>query len=98
MSETKSEAPSAIAVVRAKGRNSSPVMSPTSASGRNTAMVVTVEAVIAEATSFTPTVMACSFSSPRARCRLMFSTTTIESSTTRPIAIVMAPRVRMLSV
>ena len=59
-------------------------------------MVVAVAAVIAVATSFTPTRIACIFSSPSARWRLMFSTTTIESSTTRPIEMVMAPRVRML--
>ena len=98
VSATKSEAASAIVTVRANGRNSSPVMSPTRASGRNTATVVTVDAVIAAATSLTAVEIAESLSSPRERCRLMFSITTIESSTTRPIAIVRAPRVMMLSV
>ena len=49
MSDTKSEAASAIVVVRANGRKSSPVTPPTRASGKNTAMVVTVEAVMAVA-------------------------------------------------
>ena len=95
---TKRDAPSAMVTVRANGRNSSPVMSLTSASGRNTATVVTVDAVTAVATSRTAAVMARTFVSPRVRCRLMFSMTTMESSTTRPIAIVSAPSVMMLSV
>ena len=98
VSDTKSDAASAIAVVSANGRKSSPVMSPTRARGRKTAIVVTVDAVIAVATSLTPTRIAVFLSSPRPRCRLMFSTTTIESSTTRPIEIVSAPSVRMLRV
>ncbi len=84
--------------MRANGRNSSPVISPTSASGRKTATVVTVEAVTAPATSRTAVLIAATFSSPREMCLLMFSMTTMESSTTRPIAIVRAPRVMMLSV
>ena len=84
-------------MVSANGRKSSPVMSVTSASGRNTATVVIVDAVTATATSRTPDLMASSLFSPRPRWRLMFSMTTIESSTTRPIAIVRAPRVRTLS-
>ena len=97
VSATNSDAASAIVTVRANGRKSSPVMSLTRASGRKTATVVTVEAVTASATSRTPVLMASSFSSPRPRCRLMFSMTTIESSTTRPIAIVSAPSVMTLS-
>ncbi len=53
VSATSSEATIAIVTVRAKGRKSSPVMSPTNAIGRNTATVVMVEAVIAVATSRT---------------------------------------------
>ena len=98
VSETKRDAASAMVTVNAKGRNSSPVMSPTSAIGRNTATVVAVDAVTAPATSLTALRMAGSFSSPRPMCLLMFSMTTMESSTTRPIAIVRAPRVMMLSV
>ena len=93
MSDTKSEATSAIVMVSANGRNSSPVMSLTRAIGRNTATVVAVDAVTAVATSLTAARIAVLFSSPSDRCRLMFSMTTIESSTTRPIAIVSAPRV-----
>ena len=53
VSATNSDAVIAIVTVRANGRNSSPVTSPTNAMGRNTATVVTVEAVTAEATSRT---------------------------------------------
>ena len=103
VSETKREATSAIVTVSANGRNSSPVMSPTKASGRNTATVVIVDAVIAPATSRTAVMMEKArpsglLSRAAVMCRLMFSMTTMESSTTRPIAMVSAPRVRMLSV
>jgi hypothetical protein len=64
LSETKRLAASAIATVSAKGRKSSPVTSPTSASGRNTATVVTVDAVTAPATSLTAARIATFFSSP----------------------------------
>ncbi|CAB4589387.1 unannotated protein [freshwater metagenome] len=97
VSDTNSDASSAIVTVTANGWNSSPDKPPTKASGRNTATVVMVDAVTAVATSLTPSRMATMRSSPRDRCLLMFSTTTIESSTTRPIEIVTAPIVRMLS-
>ena len=98
VSETNSDDSSAIVTVSANGRNSSPVMSPTKATGRNTATVVMVDAVTATATSRTAVLMATSLSSPRPMCRLMFSVTTIESSTTRPIAMVSAASVITLSV
>ena len=63
VSETKRLAASAMVTVSAKGRNSSPVTSPTSASGRKTATVVTVEAVTAPATSLTALRMAVLLSS-----------------------------------
>ncbi len=84
--------------VTANGRNSSPVTSPTNAIGRKTATVVIVDAVIAPATSRTARTMVVARSTPWTIWRLMFSITTIESSTTRPIAIVKAPRVMMLRV
>jgi hypothetical protein len=71
---------------------------PTRASGRKTATVVTVDAVTAPATSFTAARIASRLFSPKLRCRLMFSITTMESSTTRPMAIVSAPSVMMFSV
>ena len=98
VSATSSEASSAIVTVMANGRKSCPAMPETKAMGRNTATVVRVEAVIAPATWRTEATTLSGVSSPDPRRRLMFSITTIESSTTRPIAIVSAPRVRMLSV
>ena len=80
------------------GRNSSPVMPETMATGTKTATVVRVEAVTAPDTSRTEATMSSgvSGSSPVSR-RLMFSITTIESSTTRPTATVSAARVKMFS-
>ncbi len=64
VSATSREASRATVTVIANGRNSSPITPPTSAMGRNTATVVSVDAVIAPATSRTPSKIACSFSSP----------------------------------
>ena len=58
VSETSSEASSAMVTVSANGRKSSPAMPPTRATGRNTATVVSVEAVTAAATSRTAVRMA----------------------------------------
>ncbi len=98
VSDTSSDATSAIVTVSAKGRKSSPTSSATNATGRKTATVVRVEAVTAPATSRTASRTARVRSTPGCRCRLMFSMTTIESSTTRPIAIVSAARVMTFSV
>ena len=98
VSDTSSDDSSAIVMVRANGRNSSPVTSPTKAIGRNTATVVMVDAVMAPATSLTARRMVSARSTPATICRLMFSMTTMESSTTRPMAMVSAPSVMMLSV
>ena len=105
MSDTRSEPSSAIVTVRANGRKSSPATPLTKAIGTKTARVVMVDAVTAEATSFTAPRIAARRSTggmrpsapgkSSAKCRAMFSVTTMESSTTRPIAIVMAPSVRM---
>ena len=49
VSATKSEAASAMETVKEKGRKSSPTVPDTNASGRKTAIVVTVDAVMAPA-------------------------------------------------
>ncbi|MNW52444.1 hypothetical protein D3C74_299630 [compost metagenome] len=54
----------AIATVMANGRNSSPTMPPTSAMGRKTATVQTVDAVMAPPTSLTAVRIAVVFFSP----------------------------------
>ena len=98
MSETNSDAASAIDAVNANGRKSSPTMPSTKAMGRNTAIVAIVDEVIAPATSRTAPTMDCTRSSPGRSVRLMFSMTTMESSTTRPIEIVNAPSVNKFNV
>ncbi len=97
VSETSSEASSATVTVTANGMKICPTKPPTRAIGAKTATVVRVEAVTAPATSRTPVMMASRLASPYPRWRLMFSSTTIESSTTRPTAMVSAPRVSRLS-
>src|SRR6266545_4313581 len=97
VSETKSDASSATVTVTPKDENSCPTSPDTNAIGRNTATVVSVEDVTAPATSRTPLMTASRFGSPYPRWRLMFSSTTIESSTTRPTEMVSAPRVSRLS-
>ena len=96
--DTRSDATRASATVIENGRNSSPVMPETTATGTNTATVVRVDAVTAPATSRTDSTMSpgVSGSRPVSR-RLMFSITTIESSTTRPTATVIAASVKMFS-
>ena len=64
VSETSSEDTRAIVTVSAKGRNSSPASPATKAIGRKTATVVSVDAVIAPATSRMEVRMAVIFCSP----------------------------------
>ena len=64
VSDTNSDASSAIAKVNENGLNSSPTKPPTKAIGKNTATVVIVAAVIAPETSFTAFRTAFFFGSP----------------------------------
>ena len=87
VSETNSDPVSASTVVSAKGRNSSPAMPGTSAIGTNTSMATSVDDTTAAATSPTASTMVLKRERDDvARCREMFSTTTMESSTMRPMA------------
>ncbi len=88
-------------MVKANGMNNSPTMPPTKISGANTATVTNVEeriglniSIVASRIKARPR----SFSSFRYIRRYIFSTTTMESSMTRPIATVMAPSVIMFRV
>ena len=76
----------AMATVSAWSRNSWPAMPCTNTSGRNTAMVVRVDATTAMLTSRVPTIADSSIPSPRSRALAIDSSTTMESSTTRPVA------------
>src|SRR5579871_66233 len=61
--------------------------------GKNTITVVIVDANTASATSSAPSRAAAAGLFPSAKCRLMFSSTTTESSTNRPIASAKPPSV-----
>src|SRR5690606_7722515 len=66
-------------------------MPSTNTRGRNTATVVRVEATTAMNTSRVPVIAASSTPRPRSRALAMDSSTTIESSTTRPVASARPP-------
>ena len=88
---TTSEVPTASAMVSAWSRNSCPAMPSTNTSGRNTAITVRVDATTAMPTSRVPAMAASMMPSPRSRALAMLSSTTIESSTTRPVASASPP-------
>ena len=85
------------ASVTANSRNSAPVRPPVKASGANTAASVIVMATTAEEISRMPLKAACiADMSSSSIWRWMFSTTTMASSTTRPIASTIASSDRRL--
>ena len=88
---TTSEMPIASATVSAWSRNSCPAIPCTKTSGRNTAIVVSVEATTAMLTSRVPAMAASRMPRPRSRALAIDSSTTIESSTTRPVASARPP-------
>ena len=67
--------------------NITPDIPLTIVSGKNTAIMVSVEAITEIATSFVPCTAACFGSEPRSIWVVTFSSTTIASSTTIPMAI-----------
>ena len=67
--------------------NMIPEMPVVMVSGRNTATTVRVAAITARPTSLVPYIAASRGPLPRSRCDVMFSSTTIASSTTIPMAI-----------
>ena len=86
VSATKPETMTAPASVSANSTNSRPVRPGVKASGANTAASVNVIATTAKPTSWAPLSAAFSGASPSSMWRKMFSSTTMESSTTRPMA------------
>lgn len=66
--------------------------------GRNTTTVVTVAASTGIATSSAASMAAVRGALPMSRCRCVFSTTTMESSTSRPITSAKPPSVIRFSV
>ncbi len=96
VSATMPEMMTAPARVMANSRNSAPVRPPVKASGANTAASVMVIATTGPVISCMPTKAACFGGSPSSMWRWMFSTTTMASSTTRPMASTMASSDRRL--
>ena len=98
MTATKPETASAAAIVTANSRNSRPVMSVRKVRGRKTATADTVAATTAKEISCIPRRAASMRGVPDSTQRVMFSSTTMASSTTRPIASVIPISVRVLMV
>ena len=98
VSATKPETITAPASVSANSMNSRPVRPVANASGANTEASVSVIARTANAISFAPWIAACLRGMPSSMCRKMFSSITIASSTTSPIASTIASSVSVLIV
>ena len=95
---TRRDAISANVTVRAKGRKKAPTSPWMNASGTKTTTVVMVEAKIAGPTSVVASSAARHLSRPAWMWRYTFSSTTMESSTTRPTDMANPPRVMKLRV
>jgi hypothetical protein len=86
-----------MASVTANSRNRRPTTSPMKSSGISTAMSETVSEMMVKPISLAPFRAAASGVSPSSTWREMFSSITIASSTTKPVAMVSAIRLRLLS-
>jgi len=93
---TKPDTNTAAATVNANSVNKRPVLPCMNASGVNTTASVIVIATTANAISRLPCSAAFFGAMPSSMWRCMFSSTTIASSTTKPIARTMPSKVRML--
>ncbi len=98
VSATKPETITAPASVSANSVNSRPVRPGVKASGAYTAASVSVIATTAKLISLAPFSAAWKGSSPSSMWRKMFSSTTMASSTTRPMASTSASSVSVLMV
>ncbi len=96
--ETRKLMMSAKAMVRASGRKRFLATPARNTTGKNTTMVVMVETKMGMATSWAAFSTAVRRSWPMARWRWMFSSSTMESSTSRPTPSARPPRVKTLSV
>ena len=95
VSESTSETMIARDSVSANSRNSRPTIPPISRIGRNTAISDRLIDSTVNPTSPAPSSAARSRGTPSSMCRAMFSSTTIASSTTKPVEIVSAIRLRL---
>ncbi|MCY1450614.1 hypothetical protein D9M71_674380 [compost metagenome] len=80
----------------ANSRNRRPTTSAMNSSGINTAISEKVSEISVKPICRAPLSAACMGLSPSSMCREMFSSMTIASSTTKPVAMVSAIRVRLL--
>ena len=76
-----------IHIIQPSCLNSTPAIPVTIVNGKNTASIVSVDATTDTATSFVPCTAALLGLEPRSMCVVTFSSTTMASSTTLPIAI-----------
>ncbi|CAM5636322.1 hypothetical protein RLIN73S_06225 [Rhodanobacter lindaniclasticus] len=98
VSETAADTTIAATRVIANSCMNMPATPPANSSGMNTATSEAVIETMVKPISRAPVSVACLRSMPSSMCRMMFSITTMASSTTKPIAITSASRVRLLSV
>ena len=92
----KAENPTAAATVTPNSPNNRPVSPVMNDTGMNTAMSTSVVAMTAKPISFEPLMDASTAGSPASMRRTMFSSTTMASSTTRPMASTAASKVSVL--
>jgi hypothetical protein len=97
VSEMTSEISTAADSVTANSRNSRPICPPMKSSGMNTATSDRLMDSTVKPTSRAPSSAALKRSMPASMWRLVFSSTTMASSTTKPVATVSAIRLRLLS-
>ncbi len=95
VSEISSETMIAVDRVMANSRNSRPTMPPIIRIGMNTAISEMLIDITVKPTSLAPSSAAWSRVLPASRWRVMFSSTTMASSTTKPVATVRAIRDRL---
>jgi len=95
VSDRTSEITMAVESTTANSRNRRPTMPPIKRIGRNTAISERLMDRTVNEISFAPRSAASMGGTPCSRYRLMFSRTTMASSTTNPVAIVSAMRERL---
>ena len=96
LSATNAEKPTAAATVTPNSPNRRPVSPVMNDTGTNTAISTSVVAMTAKPISFEPLMEASTAGSPASMRRTMFSSTTMASSTTRPMASTAANNVSVL--
>ena len=96
VNDTNSEIKMAMARVTANSKNKRPTTSAINSSGINTAIKEKVREIRVKPISLAPCSAACNGDLPCSRWRAMFSSITMASSTTKPVAIVKAINVKLL--